>query len=612
MAHNVLGRLSAYIEQMEIQWRLEPELDILSTYWDIAGNKFQDWGQIEKGLETWLERVQNIGLGYNWYDRIVRRIWRQAMASVFLEPLMAIRNSVQAFTFHPDRSQLIKYFVRKRTISPELREKGRLYFDTFVSQLGGLRQDWLHIGQPGFLIPEWWNRFADSINQYGNSDYYPRMLSFNASMMKASEATAQFRKDGDVQKWIKRSGARHLRISERNHVLTHFLGQADTTFDTGIKGLREISGADMATFYVAQRIADITHFKYRRATRGLMEQGKTGTTLWNLVVFTRGYGQRLYFQAEKIKTTFSGETTWNEAREGFEDIFKLVAVSLIFDGVWRLVSGRDRNPYFILDILFGWNFGGLFIGVAQDVTTFVSDIATLFNPLADEERKNMAMHRLPIAVESMSNTLVPFYRRIWDVVESIAQKEHIDRQLVRHITSIFNENYTPEELDKLDMELWERYRKAIVGSPSPDISALERASINIQDVLVTLGTMNVEGRYVTLGDLGRTIRNQTKDIPAMLISAQEGYDPLIEFYKESEVQWRFLEGMTRGEKNDWRKDHILEEAMLLFWEEETISVFRRGTPEGEEVLALVRFWFDRYDITQKMHRAWADWTLPTP
>ncbi len=609
---NLLIRLSTYIEQMEIQWRLEPELDTLAEYWSIASLKFEDWSTIKKGFDNWIERLQHIGLGFGWWEKLAIRGWRQSMTAIFLEPLKAMRNSAQAFLFHPDRTELVKYLVKRRSMSLELREKGRVYFDVHVSQLGGLKQDYLMVGEPGIKGLGRLNKFADKISPYKWSDYFPRMLSFNASMMKASNATARYLVDRNVQKWIKRSGARHLRPTERNYVLTHFLGQPDTNFDAGIKGLREVSGADMATFYVAQRMADITHFKYRRATRGIIEQGKMGTTMFNLLVFPRGYGQRLWFQSEKIKNAFAKETTWDEAREGVDDIFKLVAMSLVFDGLWRVISGRDRNPYWYADILFGWTFGGLFVGIVQDITSYTGDIATLANPLADEERKDLARNRLPKSTERLADALIPFYKRMWDMVDSAQMVEHRDRQLVKELLAKFDEKYTPEELDKLDLDWWERGRLFFWGAPPSDPTTFEKVQTKIHDVFLSMGTWDEKGNYITVANLASTIRTQTKDFPTMMISEREGFDPLVEFYMESEAQWKAILDMTNEEKTAWRKGHILEEAMLLFWEKERVSVFRRGTPEGEEVLRLVRFWFERYDITEKMHRAWADWTQPTP
>ena len=610
MSKNILARLASYVEQMEIQWRIEPEIDTLGEWWDIVGDKFEHWGQIEKGLETWLERVQGISLGYNWFDRQVRRLWRQAMAAVFLEPFMAFRNLHQAMLFHPDRMELARVMFEWKSLPADVREQFHIGFDTYISQLGGLRRDWLHVGERGFLVPEWFNRMADTICLYGMSDYYPRQWSAMAAFNKAYRATQQYRKDGNIGKWIKDSGAIHLRQTERNYALTHYLGQVDETFDKGIAGFREIDSNFMTSFYIAKRIADITHFKYRRSSRGLIEMGKTGSTLWNLVVFLRGYAQRLYFQAEKIKRAFRGEATWAEARSGYFDIMKLVMVSMLISQMFATLTGRRRNPYDPLNILFGWQFGGLFVGIAQDVSILIGDLATIINPNATEEDKQFALNRIPRAVSRIPETLIPFLRRGIDIAETLLSKKNIVAYGVRQLIAMLDEKYTPEELEEIERNLWEQIRKAVLGGEVQDPAKLQVAMENIEVAETKLGTMDVMGRFYTLGDFGNEIASLTRDIPTVLVTEQEGYTPRVLFYKDCEAQWAELFTLPSNERDDWRKDHVLEEAMLLFWERYKRPVFTAGIPEAEEVKSLLLMWFDRYEIDKSMHGWWATWELP--
>lgn len=609
---NVLARLASYVEQIELQWRIEPELDVFNDYWNIVADKFSDFSEVKRGLETWVARIQNIGLGYNWADRMVRRLWRQSMAAVFLEPYMSFRNSFQAIMFHPDRTELFRLIKEHPPVA--LREKGHLYFDTFAAQLGGLRKDWLHVGERGFLVPDAVNRLADTLSLYGTSDNLPRMWSFLASLNKANRATNKYLQDGNVAKWLKDSGAVHLRETERNHALSLYLAHPDRTFDMGLAGLREIKGSEMANLYVAHRIADITHFKYRRSSRGLMEMGVTGSTLWNLIVFPRGYSQRLYFQAEKIRKVFSGDATWEEARSGFNDVMKLTITSLLFSQLFYAVTGRERNPWNPLNILFGWQFGGLFVGIAQDVTKFVGNIATILNPVASDDDKDFAWGEIPMAMERIPETLVPIFRRAADVAEivvtEVTGKEVKMRHLAREMRGLLDKNYTPAALDDLDRNFWDNAKKGILGAETPDITSIEQAMKDIDDAQGKLGTMDVVGRYFTLGDFGSVVSSKTRDIPDVLVSEQEGFTPITLFYRDCETQWDELYKLPSDKRNDWRKEHVLEEAMLLFWEKYQSSVFSRGTRESEEVKALLQQWFDYYEIDRSMHREWTSWQLP--
>jgi hypothetical protein len=610
MGQNVLGRLASYIEQMEIQWRIEPELETLAGYWKMVGDKFKDWGQIEKGLETWLERIQNIGLGYNFYDRIVRRIWRQAMTAIFIEPAMSLRNSFQALIMHPDRTELGKLIYQH--IPVDLKEKVDIYYRTFVAELGGIRKDWLHTGEKGFLIPEWWNRLADNLSLYGKSDDLPRLWSFKASFNKAYRATEQFKQDGDVAKWFKNSGAIHLRDTERNYVLSHYLGQLDTKFDQGVAGLRDASGEDMANFYVAQRITDMTNFKYRRSERGIIEMGKTGTTLWNLIVFPRGYAQRLYFQAEKIKNAFSGTATWAEARTGFNDIMKMFVVAQLFGTLLSTLTGRKKNPYDPLNILFGWTFGGLFIGIATEITKMFSDIVTAINPFGgDDKAKKEALTRIPQELTKSASSLIPFYKRALDMVEVSMNKDNIDLQALRELRALIDKDYTPDKLEELDIATWEKIRKFSLGGAVTDLTKLEASMKKIEEFEAKLGQREIPGIYYTVGKFGSNVSTALKEIPDALINDQEGFSPLVLFYKDCESMWEPLFNLPSSERSAWRLEHPYEEAMLLFWEKYDKSVFTKGSKEGTEVINLLSTWFDIYSIDEYKHGHWANFTLPS-
>jgi len=502
------------------------------------------------------------------------------------------------------------YFLEKGSLPIDLKEQFKIWFDTNISQLGGLNKDWLHVGERGFLVPEAVNRLADSINLYGKSDYYPRLLSASASLSKAHRATNQYLKDGNIKKWIKDSGAIHLRETERGYVISHFLAQANKTFDEGIAGLHQVTGARMAEFYIAKRVADMTHFKYRRSSRGLVEMGTTGSTMWNLIVFSRGYGQRLLFQAAKIKAAFKGEGSWTEARSGFMDIMKLITVSALFGQLFGVLTGRRRNPYDPLNILFGWQFGGLFVGIAQDITIFMGDLATVINPTATEEDKKFAVNRIPQYITRLPETLIPFARRAIDVAETILDKKNIIAYGVRQIRSMIDDKYTPDELEDMDRNLWEKIRKAILGGEVVDPTKLDTSLEKIEDAQARLGTMDIEGRYYTLGDFGSAVSSLTRDIPTVFLTEQEGLTPLVLFYLDCETQWSELFTLPSSQRDDWRREHPLEEAMLLFWEKYSRPVYDVSSPEAKEVQALLFQWFDKYDVDKSMHQWWTNWTLP--
>jgi hypothetical protein len=611
MSKNVLARLLSYVEQMEIQIKIEPELDTLAGYWDMVGTKFENYEIVKKGLENWIQKSQNMATGFNSADRLVRRIWRQAMASIFMSVGMAVRNFPQAISLHPDRTELFKVAVANKVPAP-LREKSDIYYRTHVAELGGIRRDYLHVGERGFLIPEWWNRLADSVSLYGISDNLPRLWSFKASLNKASIATEQFKQDGDVAKWLKNSGAIHLRDTERNFVLIQYLGQLDKNIDLAVPGIRKLTGSDMASLYLAQRLADITNFKYRRSERAIMEMGVTGSTLWNLIVFPRGYAQRLYFQAEKIKNVFKKEATWAEASSGFKDIIGIVITSQIVGALLSGLTGKKKNPYDPFNVLFGWTFGGLFVGIASDLTKLIGDVGTVINPMNDDkEGKALAWAKIPQEVTRMGSSVVPFYSQILNVLEAMTDRKNVDIEAIRKLRALIDDNYTPQEQDNLNMDLWEKIRKAVLGGDPIAPEFLEKAMQNIDDNELKLGTRDAIGGYYTLGKLAGSISSGLRDIPDALITEQEGFSPLVLFYKECEAQWAELFILPSSDRAQWRLDHPYEEAMLLFWEKYDKSVFTKGSKEGEEITNLLSTWFDVYNIDEYKHGHWTNFTLPT-
>ena len=610
---NLVQRMLSYVTQMEIQWEIEPELRNFQKLWDMAYWKFENKDEIKGGLDRWWGIMQGIPSNYGWWTRQARRVWRQSMTSIFLEPILSLRNSAQAINLHMDRTELFRFLIRgKQEISPIERIKAKRFYDIFVSQLGGLRKYVLLVGQPGLPGLNWLNKAADALNIYGWSDYLPRLWSFYAYFNKANRATTQFLKDNDVGKWLKNSGAMHLRQTERNFVLNHYLSRANDTFDLRVDGLEDITGAEMAAFYVARRNTDHTHFKYARWARGLIEQGNMGETLWNLFVFPRGYGQRVAWQAEKIVGLFKGETTWEEARGGFNDLIKLFIVAQLFSSLWKSLSGRERNPYDPFSILTQWTFGGLFVGAMQDVTELIRDAGMVVNIWGDETQREQAKGRLPGKLSDLAEMLVPFYRRVIDIWAAFEDTPDQDVYWLRKMREQWEEAYTVDELEKLDMTLWERMKKATLGANPPDSDAWEKSQKSMLESRDLLGTRDMQGRYYTLKNHGRVVASTTAGFPDIFVSDYAGSHELDIFFKDCEAQWKEYYSLPSSPstiRKDWRLEHVEEEAMMLFWEKFGQSVFSPGSLEWEEVARLLLMWFSIYHIDQTMHKEWANWEL---
>lgn len=612
LRRDVFTRMIAYINQMEIQWNIEPELNTFEKLWKSVYYKFDNRNQIKGELDAWWGRMQGIPSKYGWFTRQLLRLRRQAFAAVFIEPVLSLRNSFQPLLMHYDKSELVRYIVEKKSLPTSFRLRSTRYYEIKVSQLAGLRRDWLQMGAAGLPGFGKVNALFDKLNMYGWSDYFPRMWSFLAYTNKAYRATQQYLKDGNVKKWIKNSGAIHMRHTEVNHVLSTYLADPDALFDTQIDGIENMTGAEAAIWFVAQRNTDRTHFRYRREQRSTLEQGAAGDILYSLFVFPRGYGLRVAWQAEKMKGLFTGEATWQEARSGFNDLLKLFIVAQIFSSFWRGLTGRERNPYDPFSILTQWTFGGLAVGVVTDFITFLNDLSTAANPVNDEETRRSAISRLPREFKRLMETNVPFYKRAIDIWASIVDTSDPDMYWFRQLLTKFYEDYTPEELEKLDMETWEQWRKAILGAEPEDPTIFEKLQDGLQENRDMLGTMGADGRFYTLRDYGNRVASLTKGMPDIFISDYVGSHPLDIFYKDCEAQWEeyyTLPTTPSSVRRNWREAHPEEEAMMLFWGKFSESVYPLGSQQWEQVALTLLFWFNLYKIDQTMHPAWANWGL---
>lgn len=612
LRRDVLARMIAYVNQMEIQWNIEPELHNFEKMWDLAYWKFTNKEEVKSVLNRWWGKMQGIPSQYGFFGKIAKRVWRQAMTSIFWEPVLSLRNSFQALNLHMDRTELIRTLLRPHEMSLRSRVLGKRYFDIFVSQLGGLRQYMLLVGQPGIPGLGKLNQLADSLNIYGWSDYIPRFWSFKSYLNKATRATDQYLKDGNINKWIKNSGALHLRNTERNYAISHFLARKNDLFNLQVDGLEDITGAEMVAFYVAQRNTDRTHFKYRRELRGGVEMGVMGETLFNLFVFPRGYGQRVYFQAEKIGDLFKGEATWTEARSGFNDLIKLFIAAQIFSGLWKGLTGRKRNPYDPMNILTQWTFGGLFVGSMIELTKLIGDSATAITPWGDPLLREQAQGRLPGELSDLSEMLVPFYRRIIDIWAAFEDTPDQDVHWLRQMKKLWDDTYTEDELEKLDMSLWEKMKKAVLGAEPTDPDILDKAQVKMQESRDMLGTRDIIGKYYTVVNHATVMASLTREFPDIFTSEYSGSHDLDIFFKDCEAQWEeyyTLPSSPSSFREQWRIEHPEEEAMMLFWGKFSSSKAPIGSPVSLEIASLLLYWFNLYGITQEMHPYWANWEL---
>lgn len=601
MHKNVLQRLASYIKMIEAQWELQPEFEAINSLWAEVGDKYNNAEEVKSVLMLWKDEMQGILVKNSLFDRALRRVWRQAMSAIFLHPWMAFRNVHQLLAFHPDRTELL----RLGSMSPELKNLANIYYDAFVSQLKGIRRDWLYTGERGLPGFTKLTALADKLSLYAHSDNIPRKYSFMMSTNKAKRAISQYRKDGNLNKLIKDSGAIHLRQTERNYFITLL---TRPKHDLAVPGLRQVSGDDIAALYIGQEVANMTHFVYERAFRAPVELGASGRIIYNLIVFPRGYAQRVFLQGQKV---FSKEGSWAEKRAGFKDIVLLMIAGTLISEWLRDITGKKRRAYYPFDII-QWELGGLAIGAAVDLGNLVWTTVRAFDMTRPEEERLIDAQKLPALITSNLDTFVPFYRILADSADAISDYRNFDTQGFRHFVSTFFSQWTPEELDKMERNLYERFQRGFFGGEVADPTAFEKSRMMLAEKQGELGTAEADGRAYTLRDFAGVIREYTKGVPDSLISEEAGFSELVVFYKDCESAWEELETIPSNKRDDWRREHIEEEAMLLFWGRYSRSVFSLNSREWKEVRRLLQIWAEYYGIDWRMHEKFADWTILTP
>lgn len=643
LGENLLLDVVRYVKQIESQWRLRNELESVEEYWKVAKDKFVNAEEITRKLQMWAKELQGLPPEEHSAGWIMR-IWRQAMSALFMHPYMSFRNLHQALAFHPDRTELLRYFVDRMPASTKA--KASVYYENFVHQLGGIRADFLMTDVQGFKFLDPLNRFADWLSLYARSDNIPRMWTFYSSVNKARRATETFMKSNktvsDTKKWIVDSGAQHLTQTERNYAL-ELLSVGDKNMNLAVPGLEDTTGYEYANFYIGNEVADMTHFIYRRAFRAISEMGTTGRILFNLSVFPRSYGQRVLLQLGKTKSLKNifgeGDVKWEDVRAGFKDVVLLSIVGMFVSDWLNKVSGRPRRAYNTLQI-FQWQIGGLAIGVVQDLAEAVGSVFAFLDAYTtgDEAYKEQSLGRFIGLLNRIPETLVPFWRIGFDSFEAAAGVEDVGlREAIKILRSKIDDKYKPDEIETMERNLWEKMRKAVLGGESPEDSTYQEILQKLKESEEKLYNNELDsmGRYYTLKSFGNELDSVTKPLPDDMLQKEYGFSDLEIFYFESRDSWKSLYELPSQPSNlrtDWRYNHIEEEASLLFWGKYTTSVWgvrknedkslvldENGEPvtigkkgeiddRGKEVYRLLNLWRAQYGLnSRQMPRAdWAD------
>lgn len=656
---DVVRRLFTYMDQIEIQWRLAPDVTSFAEMWDVVGSKFENMNDIERELSDYFQTVQHIPFNTGMGMRALEAVQRQSTRVIFFNPKMWLRNFMQIMVTTTNKTELL----RANSLPEYYRALSKSYFDTCVSEIGGLRRDYLLQATRGesaiaktpvgrFI--NWIGYQADYMNMYGLTDNVPRYAQFRAALNKAQRATKEYADNSNVDQWLKDSGAIDLRTTEQNYVLSNYLARGNETFDMGAEGLHDIKGYDMAALYIAQRSSDVSFYKYARDQRSFGEMGM-GKSLLNLLTFPRGYAQRQLFNLEALSEAFKQETSriyegdieWSPiVRNKLKEISSLIVGTFFAGWLWGIITGEDRNSYEPFSIFGATQIGGLVFGIPMDMFEAGGHFILAVNPLnSAEERKAAADRFISTTPTRFADSELFFYRIFMDYVDLFAGVKNADMYVVKKIRDFLDKEYEARDPDKVDRNTLDVMRKLMI-STDVTLTEAEEVRTKLDEDVKLLGTPNVIGDYYTLKEYGSdlnthfgkksndTLKEALKDNPLGLfyLDCRDDWKELIampattrERIKQLAAKMEQTSSVTEkariqsqidaakkligtDKESDaeklaivkYRLSHPELEAKLLFWGKYSTTVYAKGTAQANSVMRLITQWNDMYDITPAM------------
>lgn len=408
-----------YIRQLK-SYNLQPYVRKMGRLYSESIPQLKNPYKINRGISTMLNEM----LGYKdrtFIGELILKGASQAYITVFGTFInLPFRNLFQNLAFHPDKGALIDPRNRKLT------DWERGFYDIHASQMKGVNKDLLLSEEAGLPGLRRINRFILRLNLYGASDSkVNRVWSLWASVNKAERALNQFKKDGDIQKFISHSGMAELTLTQQKQILENLVMDEVT-----IPGLEPTSGGEAAITEIANEITNNVHFLYERSQRAWIEMGEAGRIIGSLVIFPRSMIQRIVVQGKVLDP--KGWSPQPKKKAALKALLGMGFGSLAANYLYQKATGRKDAPYNPFNIL-KWTPGGLTFGAVSSVAELSG---LLFMAITGND---WAKGELPAALAKAGDTFVPFYQTALNCLESAFDKKYIDRKLWRELRSIIEE-----------------------------------------------------------------------------------------------------------------------------------------------------------------------------
>lgn len=533
--------------------------------------------------------------------RVLLRIGGWSFGTLAKVPWMSIRNLHQNLAFHPDKAEVVTALATGGFFADPITRNDRIdYTDALVHQFKGVAQEQLLMGYMGKTPLE--NLIIIS-DYYHLSDKLNRLASMAGSGAKAERALKAFQKDGNIEKFLRNSGANQLSQTEQIRILEYL---AQPSYDYG-GVLETVSGGEAAIREIGKSITTLTHFNYVRYLRSIVEMGEMGRVIGSLVAFPRGVVERYFtfFSQLRPARELSGATR----RRAFHSLMAMVVGSAVASVLLSTITGKKRDAYNPLLVL-QWQVGGLAIGAAQELTELYRQLSNLAFA-KEESEKDYALKELAILIPRLGDMFIPFYAPTMNALEGLYDERYIDRKMLRQLRAMFDESYKPNlEFYEKERTIIEAWQHGLFGTRTPDPTDLEGALSKLKGIQDNLGKVDEEALerakqnawdkgeaftylpsdYIyTTSNLGSDFNSAIYGLDPTVITQETGFSPLLLDYLEYQALFDDYKAVPAGKRYEFREQNPITDANLFFWGYAT-------TLQSETARSLVEQMMGKYNI----------------
>jgi hypothetical protein len=219
------------------------------------------------------------------------------------------------------------------------------------------------------------------------------------------------------------------------------------------------------------------------------------------------------------------------------------------------ITGKKTKSYSPWD-MFNWQFGGLTVGVLQDLSGTMYDLMQAV--IGDKASQNQVLSRLAKDTTGLVREYIPFYQQGIYLLETALGKEYIDTAFIRQVISQIDKDYTPAELENIERGWYEKFQHALFGgreSVQTTTSVVEKGASDIADWEKKLGKLDDKGELYSLQSFATDVRKVERDLPSGIISEEFGFTDLALFYVDCEdyIQREYYDKYNDVDKTKWRR-----------------------------------------------------------